>query len=114
MRIPVCGLRENSRLLGDDELVELSRPVLVVLLVPQNGRVTLLHELLRNVAMRRAQIPLAGRQRIDIASPTDPPVSTSVSNGNTLLLIVVPFLGLDVVDVNIDGLSDELFSQESM
>jgi hypothetical protein len=43
--------RCNSRLFGNDQLVEVGRSVLVVLLVPQNGGITLFYELLRYVAV---------------------------------------------------------------
>lgn len=41
------------------------------------------------------------------------PVGSSITDRHTLLLIVITFLWLDVVDVHVDSLADELFTQES-
>jgi hypothetical protein len=105
--------RCDSRLFGDDQLVKLGRSVLVVLLVPQNGGITLFDELLRHIAARsRATI------RPDHLCFTGfyaiLPVSASVSDSDTFLLVIIAFLWFDIVDVYVDRLSNELFTQESV
>jgi hypothetical protein len=41
-------------------------------------------------------------------------VSTSISNSDAFLLVIIAFLRLDIVDVYVDRLSNELFTQESV
>jgi hypothetical protein len=41
------------------------------------------------------------------------PVGPSITDRYTLLFVVVTFLWLDIVDVHVDSLADELFTEES-
>lgn len=41
-------------------------------------------------------------------------MSTSVSNSDAFLLVIIAFLRFDIVDVYVDRLSNELFTQESV
>jgi hypothetical protein len=105
--------RCDSRLFGDDQLVKLGRSVLVVLLVPQNGGITLFDELLRHIAAR-SRATIRPDHLCFTGFYASLPVSASISNSDAFLLVVIAFLRLDIVNIDVDRLSDELFAQESV
>ena len=91
-------------MLGDDQLVQLERTLLVVSLVSQNRGETFFDELLGNVATRKLGIRRERRVCALVVRP--------VRNGDTFPFIILAILGLNVIDVYMDRLADESLSQE--
>lgn len=98
-----------SCLFGNDELVEFERTVLIITSVSKNCCKTLLDQLLGNVA--KAVISMLLKYAMNLV--IDKLVLVAITDGYAFSFFKISFLGLDVVDVNIDIFSDQPLSQES-
>lgn len=98
-----------SCLFGNDELVEFERTVLIITSVSKNCCKTLLDQLLGDVA--KAVISMLLKYVMNLV--IDKLVLVAITDGYAFSFFKISFLGLDVVDVNIDIFSDQPLSQES-
>lgn len=104
---------EDSRLLGNDQLVQLGRAFLVVPLVAQDSRQTLFDELFGNVAGVSALYRhVDQKDRLVESQLRNSLVLVAIGDRHAFLLLVVTLPGLDVVDQNMHSLANEAFTQE--